>query len=166
MTLPTSPPINLLQICEEFGAPAGTPLTSFYRGGPYVPDVAQNANVPTSGAISLLNLLGATRYTPISVVVTQSGGEVFRNESAPRTERVSGDLTPAISGGSGSYSVSWQYLSGGNFPQYSQTGNIVSGSSVVTKDSSDNMQFRLTVSDGVSTFQHDYGLDLSYWTDL
>lgn len=63
MTLPASPPITLQQIQDEFLAPRGTSLTSFYRGGAYVPNSPANAGVPTSGSIGTLGFLGATRQS-------------------------------------------------------------------------------------------------------
>lgn len=59
MALPTSPPISLNQIKAEFGATGTRSLTEFYRGGPFVPNIPANSNIPTSGTISLLDFLGA-----------------------------------------------------------------------------------------------------------
>lgn len=76
MALPTSPPISLNQIKEEFGATGSRSLTEFYRGGAFVPNIPQNSNIPTSGAISLLDFLGAANYVPINELtpVTITGG--------------------------------------------------------------------------------------------
>jgi hypothetical protein len=60
MTLPTVPPLTLIEIQNEFGAPLGTPLSAFLRGGAWVPDIAQNSGVPTTLPIAILDLLGAT----------------------------------------------------------------------------------------------------------
>lgn len=59
MALPTSPPISLNQIKAEFGATGARSLTEFYRGGAFVPNIPANSGVPTSGAISILDFLGA-----------------------------------------------------------------------------------------------------------
>lgn len=59
MTLQGSKPIALTDIEAEFGAPSGTPLSAFVRGGAWVPDSAANANVPTSPPIKLTDFLGA-----------------------------------------------------------------------------------------------------------
>lgn len=67
MALPASPPISLLQVCAEFGAPAGTPLTSFLRGGAWVPNTPANAAVPAALPINILQLLGASS-APASAV--------------------------------------------------------------------------------------------------
>lgn len=59
MTLPASLPISLAQIQTEFGAPAGTALGQFLRGGIYVPNTAQNLGVPTALPISISQFVGA-----------------------------------------------------------------------------------------------------------
>lgn len=63
MTLQTVPPLSLTEIYTEFGAPLGTPLSEFVRGGAWVPDTAENAGVPTTVPISILDLLGASAQT-------------------------------------------------------------------------------------------------------
>src|SRR5688500_14343693 len=68
MTLQASGPISMSQICAEFGAPSNTPMSGLYRGGAYVPDTAQNAAIPTSGAIKFSDFYGAS-----AVAVTLSG---------------------------------------------------------------------------------------------
>ncbi len=70
MTLQSSGPISMSQICAEFGAPSTTPLSGLYRGGAYVPNIAANATIPTSGAISLSNFYGTTATTPPAVTLT------------------------------------------------------------------------------------------------
>jgi len=59
MTLPTVPPIGMIEIQDEFLAPLGTPLSAFLRGGVWVPDSAANAGVPTALPIAMTDLLGA-----------------------------------------------------------------------------------------------------------
>lgn len=54
MTLPVSGPLSIADLQAEFGGPAAPRnLLDYYRGGAYVPDTAQNASIPTSGAITL-----------------------------------------------------------------------------------------------------------------
>lgn len=65
MALQSSPPISLNDIKAEFGATGTRSLTEFYRGGAFVPNSPQNSNIPTSGAISLLDFLGASNSLPI-----------------------------------------------------------------------------------------------------
>jgi hypothetical protein len=72
MPLNSSGPISIggsvagQSINLEFGraANATTSMSELYRGGGLVPDVAQNANVPTSGPISLSQFYNATRVVP------------------------------------------------------------------------------------------------------
>ena len=59
MPLPTSGNISLSQIVAEFGGSTTPKLTDYYRGGGRVPDIPANANVPTSGQISITRVYGA-----------------------------------------------------------------------------------------------------------
>lgn len=61
MTLPASGNISILDLCTEFGATAPKSLTDFYKGGTWVPNIAANAAVPTSGSISLTNFYSARK---------------------------------------------------------------------------------------------------------
>ena len=63
MTLQATPPITLGDVQAEYGAPSGTPLGAFVRGGAWVPDNAVNSGVPTSVPISLGDLLGSENFT-------------------------------------------------------------------------------------------------------
>lgn len=46
MAVPANP--KLSDVCTEFLAPATTPLSSFVRGGSWVPNTGANAGVPTA----------------------------------------------------------------------------------------------------------------------
>jgi hypothetical protein len=59
MPLQGSGPISINDLKTEFGSGANS-LASYYKGGGIVPNTATNANVPTSGAISLANFYGAS----------------------------------------------------------------------------------------------------------
>ena len=59
-------------IVGEFADTAPHSLTEFYRGAGKVPDVADNSNVPTSGAISMTDFYGAVD----ALYVTATGGSV------------------------------------------------------------------------------------------
>lgn len=115
MALPTSPPISLRQISDEFNAWGIVSITDFYRGGGYVPNIPQNSGIPTSGAISLLDFLGATNTVPLSGNLSQLHGE-YVNPTMPlpipafRTVTANPRANPT--GGSGSYSYSWNITSG------------------------------------------------------
>lgn len=65
MALPTSGPISASMIRDEFGQSNPVPISSYYRGGGIVPDIAANSNVPTSpGTISYSNFYGASNAGP------------------------------------------------------------------------------------------------------
>jgi hypothetical protein len=66
MTLPSSGSISLSQIRTEFGGSTPTNLSSYYRGGAYVPSTA--TSVPTSGAISLSQFYGASASAVVNYV--------------------------------------------------------------------------------------------------
>jgi hypothetical protein len=72
MTIAASGAISLTDLQTEFGGPTPIALQNYYRGGTYVTDVAQNAAVPTSGAISLLSFYGTTREVVSILDVTVS----------------------------------------------------------------------------------------------
>ena len=60
MTLQASGTITMADIVAEFGGTAPHSISEYYRGGAYVPDIPQNAAIPTSGTISFSNFYGAT----------------------------------------------------------------------------------------------------------
>ena len=154
MALPTSPPITLRQIAAEFNNTGVVSLSNLYRGGLWVPDIPQNSNVPTSGAISLLDFLGATNYIPISGSLSQLSGE-YRDPSAqppiPGSRVIITNPRANPSGGSGSYTYSWAITSGiatitsGASSQQCQISASVPNHSTMTGG------IRCIVSDGTSS---------------
>jgi hypothetical protein len=74
MTLPASGPLTFAQIQTEFGGTNPIGLNEYYRGGIYVSSgIPQNANVPTSGAISLSNFYGAQKaFTFTSTIASNT----------------------------------------------------------------------------------------------
>lgn len=63
MPLPSSGKITIGDIQAEFGGPAAPKvLTSYYRGGAYVP-AAASSRIPTSGIIKLSDFYGAAKVT-------------------------------------------------------------------------------------------------------
>lgn len=111
MTLPATPPITLGQVYAEFGAPAGSPLGFFLRGGPYVPNTAQNANVPTALPISMGQLCGASATTTINV--TQP--DVTGSTSVGTGNAIIGSASASASGGTPPYTYNISYVSGAAF---------------------------------------------------
>lgn len=60
MALQSSGIITLYDIQAEFGGPTSPrSIFNYYRGGTYVPDTTLNANIPTSGMITLFDFYGA-----------------------------------------------------------------------------------------------------------
>lgn len=62
MTLPSSGQLSLNDIRNEFGGPYPINFSDYYRGGSYVADVPGLNNVPTSGAISISQFYGLSRW--------------------------------------------------------------------------------------------------------
>jgi hypothetical protein len=108
MALPPSGTITLLNLQTEFGGTNPIGLNEYYRGGGLVPNVPANANVPTSGAISLSNFYGATAVTGFTATLT-GGGITYANNASPANDSI-GDTT--IYGGSGTVNYLVKYSSG------------------------------------------------------
>ena len=70
MTLQASGPISINDLVAEFGGVSPHSLWEYFRGGGLVPDIAANANVPTTFPISLQQFYGATAA---SVVIPLQG---------------------------------------------------------------------------------------------
>lgn len=167
MPLPTSPPISLTQIQDEFGAPRGTGITDFRRGGAYVPNVPANSGVPTSGAIGLLHLLGATKTTPLVCSFTGNGSRIFEREPAPTYQDMSGSTTASISGGIPPYTHSWSRTSGSMSWNVNPSNSLqIQHSARVSSNTSENAKFTITVSDsGGQTAAFTQNVNYTYETD-
>lgn len=155
-----SNPATMSSVYAEFGAPAGTPLSAFLRGGSYVPNVAANAAVPTSLPISLSQLAGAVKYIPISLSgPTSVLGETF---GLPTTQQTySNPANYTVSGGNPGPSISWSYISGdGSISQNVGGLNSVQWNAAVNRNASKSAVWRLTVSDGVSSATRDVTINL------
>lgn len=138
MALPAAPPISLLQIYTEFGAPVGTPLSQMLRGGQWVPNTPQNANIPTSLPISILDFIGASGeaiFMPPALNVTAnapsgpqtaelrfySNGELWALNTANGDARVPGAW---MTGGNGAeFEVIWQPQNAGSLSAGSDVEN-------------------------------------------
>jgi hypothetical protein len=128
----------------EFGAPAGTPLHNFYRGGPWVPNIPQNANVPAAPPVRLAQLAGAVVYAPPVI----SGP--FDITMPAHQSSATGTWT--VSGGTGSYSVNWVKLSNtGEAININATNTLSPTWSRVHNNTEGDSSWRLDVNDGVQT---------------
>ena len=75
MPLPTSGAITAAMIRNEFGGGNPFYISDYYRGGPRVPNIPENANVPTSGVISFWHFYGASASpatTPLTMSISPS----------------------------------------------------------------------------------------------
>lgn len=168
MALPTNPPISLSQIQAEFGAPSTTGITDFRRGGAYVPNTPANAGVPASGDIGLLHLLGATKYTPMPMSLTLSGGgsETFVPEPAPTQQYLSGSLTLTINNGTAPFSVSWSRIAGGLAFSVVSGGMGITFGANVRKNTLVEATYRATVQDATGAVVATAStIQLWYYTD-
>jgi hypothetical protein len=60
MTLPSSGPLSLGDIQQEFGGSPPTSISEYYKGGSYVQVYDNAPNVPSSGPISISDFYGAS----------------------------------------------------------------------------------------------------------
>lgn len=132
MTLQSSPPINMQQIYAEFGAPLGTPMTALVRGGAYVPNTSQNAAVPTTPPIGMLQFLGAGKAAQSSISPPGS------TQGTSRGNTLSQIFTSNVVGGVGPFARSWSFVAGGaNITIVSPTAastNVTSSTTAGTGD--------------------------------
>lgn len=70
MALPSSGPITLKMLQDEFGGSDPISLSEYYRNGGLVP--SNNTSVPTSGAISLSDFYGAVNEIVVTLANTGS----------------------------------------------------------------------------------------------
>jgi hypothetical protein len=75
MALPSTGPISILDIANEFGGTAPFSISQYYRGGGRTD--AGAPNVPTSGEISLQQFRGAAKVVPGSANFITPGTDVF-----------------------------------------------------------------------------------------
>lgn len=96
MALPSSGNISLTDIETEFGAPSGTALSEFVRGGAYVPDTAVNSAIPTSTPISMRDFEGASANT-----LTYTLEDTVDPETLVVTAGTEADVVKAVTLGEG-----------------------------------------------------------------
>lgn len=156
------PPVQLAQVRAVFGAPAGTPLNQFYRGGPWVPNIAQNNNVPIAPPIRLAQLAGATNYVPMTVTVPN----INTDTEGGSTGAYLGSANIQVSGGAPPFTYNTVHVSGTTFtlinptaqnPQFYQPGRppgpaIITGTyqSTVTDSTGATAPATFTVTNQVS----------------
>lgn len=148
-------PLSLASARAVFGAPPGTPLHDLRRGGPWVPNIAANNNVPTSGPIRLAQLVGATNYQAIVISgPTSYNFGTILGATPPKTLVRNPGMS--ISGGNGSAGATWTERVHNSHiacndpnivsPGFSAYGDINGGDAGTF-----TAVWRLTVSDGITS---------------
>jgi len=123
MTLPASGTISINSLVGEYGGSGSHSLSEYYKGGSFVANHSNNANVPTSGTISLSNFYGQDNTNPVDNSVTINGvsgtrGVLFGSglnygwastSGCPQTDGILGGYGGKAYGANGSASdTSWQ----------------------------------------------------------
>lgn len=108
-----------------------------------------------------------TSTPPLQASAPAAYGNVFYNEPAPSSTYVSASTTLSISGGTGTYSVSWARVSGDAIIALGSGANSLTPwwGATVQKHGYYAAIWRATISDGVSTITRDVLVELSYSTD-
>lgn len=125
MPLPTSGYITLEMIRNEFGGGNPVYLNQYYRNGGRVPNIPENAGIPTGGTIYLSQFYGARAQgqSPLSVTAPDVFNQV-NNGTASGTSVASG------SGGAGGYTYTWSNSSGATMRTNGARADFSSGRSV------------------------------------
>lgn len=147
MTLPASGNIQLTQIQDEFLAPRGTSLTSFYRGGAYVANTGSTAPIPTSGSINMQQFYGTARTGPLAVGASDVSGN-----SWPGSNVTFGSSFANPSGGTPPYTYAWTFVSGTTFTINNPTsqGTGFTRTANPPQNSPVSGVYRITVTDALS----------------
>lgn len=141
--LKTSGTLSLNEALSFFGG--GNSLRDLLRGGAYVPNIPENFGVPSSGTITLRDLLGAYNESPYTAIsVTASNVNVTNTTGTPV-----GVSNASVTGGDGSHSYSWTYISGDVTLTGSTTGS--SASFAGTAGVNESSVYRVTVNDGITS---------------
>ena len=108
MPLPTSGYITLEMIRNEFGGGNPVYLNQYYRNGGRVPNIPENAGIPTGGTIYLSQFYGARAQgqSPLSVTAPDVFNQVNAGTAA-------GSSVASGSGGTGGYTYTWANNTGG-----------------------------------------------------
>jgi hypothetical protein len=97
----------MAMIAAEFGGTVPHSLSEYYRGGGLVPNVSQNAAIPTSGAIAMGNFYGSTNRSVINLTIATNtqNYNVFDNRGPTYIAGIS-DITVTVNAGVSVGSVS------------------------------------------------------------
>ena len=159
MALPTSGIITWEMIRAEFGGGYPIYISQYYRGGGRVPNTPANANVPTSGSISAWHFYGASGSSALAA--NRSPSSIAQSRLGAGF--ISATITVTATGGTGSYTYSTVWLSGGSGisiinASASNPGVRSTGSPYLSRTGT----LRTTVSDGVSSTTLDTPVNLTW----
>tara|TARA_R110000823_G_scaffold234556_2_gene360772 strand:- start:663 stop:1460 length:798 start_codon:yes stop_codon:yes gene_type:complete len=98
--LPSSGPLSLLNIQEEFLGSNPIGLSEYYRGGALVPNSSSTTTIPTSGTIAVSNFYGTRRRIAIPITISSPtfNYDLFTNRSPSYVAGIS-DMTFTVNGG-------------------------------------------------------------------
>ena len=98
--LPSSGPLSLLNIQEEFLGSNPIGLSEYYRGGALVPNSSSTTTIPTSGTIAVSNFYGTRRRIAIPITISSPAFnyDLFTNRSPSYVAGIS-DMTFTVSSG-------------------------------------------------------------------
>ena len=108
-SLPASGPLSLATIGQFFGDTAPYNLSSYYRGGGKVPNIAANNNIPTSGAIAISDFYGAQLLDPIAVLTLWWNKNAYLTKAFDNANHGTAWYANTVHWGRGSttYRVTW-----------------------------------------------------------
>ena len=81
MALPSSGTLTFTQIQTEFGGSNPIALNEYYRGGSYVPNIAANSAIPTTGTISVSNFYNSTALFVFNQTISSNTSNYNLNSS-------------------------------------------------------------------------------------
>lgn len=163
MAIVSTPP-SMSSVISVFGGPGN--LTAYYRGGPYVPNISQNAAIATSpGSLALSQFAGATNYVNVSASVSPSTiSKTNFGNTAIGPVGPTNPVTATGSGGTGSYTYAWTRISGdASTTISSSTTASVTFSRASCSDGVNYVStWKCTVSDGTTSASGNVQVTLTY----
>ena len=111
MAIVSSGTITFLSLVGEFGGTSPHGINEYYRGGSLVIDSTANANIPTSGTISLSNFYNAEATVPDILSWTQGSSTYFSGKTSSTSIGVA--VQPIYNSTGGTFSQG-----AGNFGNY------------------------------------------------
>lgn len=157
-----SNPATLSSVVSVFGGPNN--LTAYYRGGSYVFSWSGTANIATSASsLKLSQFSGAVKYNPIVVTVSPSPSTTTKSGGPLYGAVTSGVVTASATGGTGSYTYSWTYVSGStNMTCNSPSAAATSFSTETNISGAITTVWKVTVSDGTTSNTYNESVTLDY----